>query len=73
MNAKPQSAALIRSLADIHTNRGLADVLVFNTFVIEDLRLKTGGNPFDNRNLIYTGTTDDYTLNIQVKRYTADP
>jgi pimeloyl-ACP methyl ester carboxylesterase len=73
LDAKPQSAALIRSLADIHTNRGLADVLVFNTFVIEDLRLKTGGNPFDNRNLIYTGTTDDYTLNIQVKRYTADP
>jgi pimeloyl-ACP methyl ester carboxylesterase len=73
LDAKPDSAALIRSLADIHTDRGLADVLVFNTFVIEDLRLKTGGNPFDNRNLIYTGTTDDYTLNIQVKRYAADP
>ena len=72
LDAKPDSAALIRSLADIHTNRGLADVLVFNTFVIEDLRLKTGGNPFDNRNLIYTGTTDDYDLNTQVKRYAAD-
>lgn len=72
LDAKPESAALIRSLADIHTNRGLADVLVFNTFVIEDLRLKTGGNPFDNRNLIYTGTTDDYTLNTQVKRYAGD-
>jgi len=72
LDAKPDSAALIRSLADIHTNRGLADVLVFNTFVIEDLRLKTGGNPFDNRNLIYTGTTDDYTLNTQVKRYEGD-
>ena len=73
LDAKPDSAALMRSLADIHTNRGLADVLVFNTFVIEDLRLKTGGNPFDNRNLIYTGTTDDTTLNTQVKRYAADP
>ncbi len=73
LDGKPDSAALIRSLADIHTNRGLADVLVFNTFVIEDLRLKTGGNPFDNRNLIYTGTTDDYTLNTQVKRYAGDP
>jgi pimeloyl-ACP methyl ester carboxylesterase len=72
LDGKPDSAALIRSLADIHTNRGLADVLVFNTFVIEDLRLKTGGNPFDNRNLIYTGTTDDYTLNTQVKRYAGD-
>lgn len=72
LDAKPESAALVRSLADIHTNRGLADVLVFNTFVIEDMRLKTGGNPFDNRNLIYTGTTDDYTLNTQVKRYAGD-
>ena len=73
LDSKPESAALVRSLADIHTNRGLADVLVFNTFMIEDLRLKTGGNPFDNRNLIYTGTTDDNTLNAQVKRYAGDP
>ncbi len=73
LDAHPAEAGLVRSLADIHTNRGLADVLVFNTFVIKDLRQKTGGNPFDNRNLIYTGTTDDYTLNEKVRRYAADP
>ena len=72
LDSKPDSAALVRSLADVHTNRGLADVLVFNTFVIEDLRLKTGGNPFDNRNLIYTGTTDDNALNSEVKRFAGD-
>ena len=72
LDAHPPEAALLRSLADIHTNRGLADVLVFNTFVIEDLRHKAGGNPFDNRNLIYTGTTDDNALNEKVKRYAAD-
>jgi pimeloyl-ACP methyl ester carboxylesterase len=73
LNAHPPEAELLRSLADIHSNRGLADVLVFNTFVIEDLRLKAGGNPFDNRNLIYTGTTDDNALNARVRRYAADP
>ncbi len=73
LNAHPPEAALLRSLADIHTNRGLADVLVFNTFVIQDLREKAGGNPFDNRNLIYTGTTDDNALNAKVRRYAADP
>ena len=73
LDAKPAEAAILRSLADIHTNRGLADVLVFNTFVIKDLRLKTGGNPFDNRNLIYTGTTNDEILNERVRRYEADP
>ena len=72
LDAHAPEAALLRSLADIHTNRGLADVLVFNTFVIKDLRLKAGGNPFDNRNLIYTGTTDDPTLNEKVRRYAAD-
>ncbi len=73
LDAHPPEAALLRSLADIHTNRGLADVLIFNTYVIEDLREKAGGNPFDNRNLIYTGTTDDNALNARVRRYAADP
>ncbi len=73
LDAHPNEAALLRSLADIHTNGGLADVLVFNTFVIQDLRNKAGGNPFDNRNLIYTGTTDDNALNAKVRRYAADP
>ena len=73
LDADPKSAAIVRQLANIHTNRGLADVLVFNTFVIEDLRLKSGGNPFDNRNLIYTGTDNDALLNQRVQRYAADP
>jgi len=73
LDASPQQAAIVRQLANIHTNRGLADVLVFNTFVIEDLRLKSGGNPFDNRNLIYTGTENDALLNQRVHRYAADP
>lgn len=73
LDASPRQAAIVRQLANIHTNRGLADVLVFNTFVIEDLRLKSGGNPFDNRNLIYTGTDNDALLNQSVHRYAADP
>jgi pimeloyl-ACP methyl ester carboxylesterase len=73
LDASPREAAIVRQLANIHTNRGLADVLVFNTFVIEDLRLKSGGNPFDNRNLIYTGTDNDPLLNQRVRRYAADP
>ena len=73
LDGDEQHAELVRQLADIHTNRGLADVLVFNTFVISDLRHKSGGNPFDNRNLIYTGTANDPLLNQRVQRYAADP
>jgi pimeloyl-ACP methyl ester carboxylesterase len=72
LNSAPAQASVLRDLSDIHTTRGLADVLVFNTFVIKDLRQKANGNPFDNRNMIYTGTTDDNTLNDKVKRYAAD-
>jgi pimeloyl-ACP methyl ester carboxylesterase len=72
LNSAPAQASVLRDLSDIHTTRGLADVLVFNTFVIKDLRQKAMGNPFDNRNTIYTGTTDDNTLNDKVKRYVAD-
>ncbi len=72
LDANPEQAALVREIANIHTNRGLADVLVFNTFVIEDLRLKSGGNPFDNRNLVYNGTANDALLNQRVHRYSAD-
>jgi hypothetical protein len=31
-----------------------------------------GGQPFDNRNRVYSGTTDDKRLNQQVARYDAD-
>jgi pimeloyl-ACP methyl ester carboxylesterase len=73
LDANPEQAALVRQIANIHTNRGLADVLVFNTFVIEDLRLKSGGNPFDNLDLVYNGTDNDALLNQRVRRYAADP
>jgi pimeloyl-ACP methyl ester carboxylesterase len=73
LNAQPAQASILRDLSNIHTTRGLADVLVFNTFVIKDLKQKSGGNPFDNRNLIYTGTTDDNALNDKVRRFAADP
>ncbi|HEY1501448.1 MAG TPA: alpha/beta hydrolase [Acidobacteriaceae bacterium] len=73
LDGNPEQAALVRQIANIHTNRGLADVLVFNTFVIEDLRLKSGGNPFDNLDLVYNGTANDALLNQRVHRYAADP
>jgi pimeloyl-ACP methyl ester carboxylesterase len=39
--------------------------------VIGELKLRAGGEPFDNRNRIYAGYGDDPALNRTVKRYTA--
>jgi pimeloyl-ACP methyl ester carboxylesterase len=41
--------------------------------VIGELKVRAGGEPFDNRNRIYVGFDDDASLNRTVKRYTAVP
>ena len=55
------------------TNQDLAGGLVFATAVLKELQARTGGNPFENRFTIYTGTPDDVAVNASVKRYAADP
>lgn len=40
--------------------------------LIGELKLRAGGEPFDNRNRIYMGFGDDAALNRTVKRYTAN-
>jgi hypothetical protein len=39
---------------------------------LKDLQQRGGGNPFDNRNIIYEGTGDDDAVNDGVMRYAAD-
>ena len=72
LNANPKGAAAMRQLRLLHNNTDLARTMMFHVFVIRDLQHKAGGNPFDNRNYIYTGTEDDRALNDSVKRYAAD-
>ena len=51
----------------------LPSVLSFFQVILGELKQRAGGEPFDNRNRIYTGFGDDAALNRAVKRYTADP
>ncbi|HVG27077.1 MAG TPA: hypothetical protein VM865_05695 [Acidobacteriaceae bacterium] len=78
LKANPQSAAAMRSLSSVHTDAELAWNIAYFTFVIGDMQRRAGGNPFDNRNTIYSGTspassTGDYELNDKVRRYAALP
>ena len=78
LRANPTAAAELRGLTDLHTDTELARDMVYFTFVLTDMQKRAGGNPFDNRNYLYTGTnptvsTGDYALNDGVHRYTADP
>jgi pimeloyl-ACP methyl ester carboxylesterase len=72
LDSKPEAAAVMRALSDVHNNRDMANGLVFGTYVLKDLQQRAGGNPFDNRFTIYTGTPDDNALNDKVRRYAAD-
>lgn len=73
LDAKPEAAAIMRNLTSLKNNTDLANGLVFGTYVLKDLQQRAGGNPFDNRYSIYTGTPDDNALNDKVQRYAADP
>lgn len=78
LKANPTAATEMRELTGLHTDNEVARYMGYFTYVIGDMQRRSGGNPFDNRNYIYTGTTDgssasDYSLNDGVRRYTADP
>lgn len=77
MRARPDSASAMRNLTGLHSDIEVARAIGYFTYVVGDLQRKAGGNPFDNRNFLYTGTSvdtrTDYALNDGVRRYTADP
>jgi pimeloyl-ACP methyl ester carboxylesterase len=72
LESKPTQAEALRRFAGIRTNSELASALVFFTYVLKDIEQRSGGNPFDNRSVIYAGTGDDDAVNDGVKRYAAD-
>jgi hypothetical protein len=76
LRENPQAATAMRALAGVHTDAELAYNMAYFTFVIGDMEHRAGGNPFDNRNTIYSGTNaansfGDYELNDNVRRYIA--
>lgn len=78
LKANPLAASSMRNLTGLHTDAEVAESMVYFTYVIADMQRRAGGNPFDNRNFLYAGTTpgnsaSDNALNDGVHRYTADP
>jgi pimeloyl-ACP methyl ester carboxylesterase len=78
LKANPTAAAALHGLMSLHTDRDIADDIVYFTYVIADMQRRAGGNPFDNRNFLYTdtnptSTASDIALNDGVRRYAAEP
>lgn len=53
--------------------RTLQSHMNWATFTFRDLVQRVGGNPFDNRHVVYRGSSDDAALNRGVQRFDADP
>ena len=78
LHTNPAAAAELRNLTGLHTDADLAHDIPYWTFVVGDMQKRGGGNPFDNRNAVYSGTSPtssaaDFDLNERVKRYAAVP
>lgn len=78
LKANPQAATEMRALTGLHNDVDLMRLMSYTTYFLMDLERRGGGNPFDNRSYIYTGTSpsssaSDEALNDGVKRYAADP
>jgi hypothetical protein len=76
LGANPEAAGAMRALAGLHTNADLAWDIDYFTYNISDMQRRARGNPFDNRNYLYAGTSGtstqgDYELNDKVRRYAA--
>lgn len=76
LKANPVAAAAMRSLTGLHNDLDLAWDMDYFTYNIADLQRRAHGNPFDNRNTLYTGTgssPSDFDLNDKVRRYASNP
>ncbi len=78
LKTNPANAGLLRELMGLHTDLQVARDIAYFTFVVADMQRRAGGNPFDNRNWIYSGASSsssapDEELNASVKRYMAAP
>ena len=78
LHANPTAAAAMRNITWLHTDHEVAENMVYFTYVIGDIQRRAHGNPFDNRNFLYSGSdpsssATDNALNDGVRRYTGDP
>lgn len=73
LDAAPDKTKLFLAYTRAHSTKDLAGSLVLITYVVKELEIRAGGNPFDNRAVIYDWPGDQNALNDGVKRYAASP
>ena len=59
LDSQPAAAATLRRFSGTPTNAVQAANLDLFTYILGEQQRRWGGNPYDNRDTIYTGTGDD--------------
>jgi hypothetical protein len=54
------------------TAQAMIELLWYSAFSTNDAVAKLGGQPYDNRTRIYSGSSNDLLLNLKVARFSAD-
>ena len=72
VKANPDAAAEFARMQTLSSTVAIAPVVALCTEILRELHDRTGGNAFDNRSTIYSGSDDDIKLNQNIKRYAAD-
>jgi hypothetical protein len=72
LDSKPEAATTLRRFTGARSNKEQAANLDLFTHILGEQQRRWGGNPYDNRDTIYSGTGDDVRVNDGVKRYRAD-
>lgn len=66
------SGAAVDSEDDTTKAQTIEDLLWYNVFATNDATTKLGGQPYDNRTRVYSGSDEDAVLNDEIARFDAD-
>lgn len=73
VKADPAKAEDLRQWLGLKRPAEIPGLISFMTSIQMELVQRTGGNPFDNRDTVYSGGPGDDLVNRGVKRYASDP
>ncbi|MBA3974725.1 MAG: alpha/beta hydrolase [Candidatus Solibacter sp.] len=73
ITAAPEKAEALRQWLGLKKTAEIPGLISFMASIQAELVQRTGGNPFDNRDTVYSGGPDDQSVNRGVERHAADP
>lgn len=68
----PDRLSAFQKWSGLQSDTEMAQTVAFYAVIQKELMKRAGGNAFDNRNTLYSGSPDDGLLNRGVKRYAAE-